>query len=136
MADASMRIITVILLKILLSAIKYIRKIVSAQNPDTSLVNFVVRGGLVPLLLGILKHQPEKPIDLIAEAILTLTFILTLGGNASLGIEKIVETIAPLIHHDHSEVRTQAAWCLGNIASENDSYRNWLIRQHVIVTGL
>ena len=119
-----------------LGAIKYIRKTLGAQKVETNVVNFVVQAGLVPNLMTILKHQPEHPVGLIAETILTLTNLSALGGNACLGIGKTVETIAPFIHHDHPDVRTQAAWCLGNIATENDSYRNWLIRHDVIVKGL
>ena len=119
-----------------LSAIRYIRKILGAQKVDTNVVNFVVQAGLVPKLLTILKQQPEYPVALIAETILTLTNLSALGGNACLGIGKTVETLAPFIHHDHPDIRTQTAWCLGNIATENDSYRNWLIRHNVIVTGL
>lgn len=119
-----------------IGAIKYIRKKLGAQDVDAAVVNSVVKAGLVPLLLTVLKHQPENPVGLIAETILALTNLSAVGGNASLGIERTVETIAPFIHHDHPEVRTQAAWCLGTIASENNSYRNWLIRQDVIVKGL
>ncbi len=120
----------------LLIAIRNLRKVLGASQAGTSIVEFIVQNGAVPLLINRLKVLPGHSVDLIAQTILTLTNLSALGHNAYLVKEKAVEAVAPFIHHDHPEVRKQTAWCLGNIATENDSYRNWLIRQDIIVKGL
>lgn len=120
----------------LLFAARYLRKTFGAKQSDTEMVEFVLQTGALPSLLNLLQLRRENSVELVAEIILTLTNMSALGNNSYLGSEMTVGAVVPFIHHDHPEVRKQTAWYLGTIATENESYRNWLIRQDVIVKGL
>jgi importin subunit alpha-1 len=96
-------------------------------------VEKVLNAGSLPFFVEMLKHQEAT---LVFEAAWALTNIASTNMMDSVFRLGAVPLLAKLLIHDSPDVREQAAWCLGNIAGDKNEYRDALLDNDDVVSGM
>eukprot|EP00980_Cylindrotheca_fusiformis_P023151 scaffold10199_cov146-Cylindrotheca_fusiformis.AAC.8 len=107
-------------------ATRDIRRILSAER--TPPVEEVLQAGVLPDLIQNLTAIPEAA-DLIFESAWALTNIASTDWTADVVNAGAVEPLIQLLRHSVPDVREQAGWCIGNIAGEGTTFRDYLLQQ-------
>jgi len=94
----------------------------------------VVKSGVVPILVKMLSLTANP--GLIFEAEWALTNIAVTKFAKVVAESGAVPLLAGLLLHQASQVREQAAWCIGNLASDSVELRDELLNVDGIISGM
>lgn len=113
----------------LVEATRGFRRILSAERDPP--VDAVLNAGVIPNLVHNLTFNPEAA-TLIFESAWALTNIASTSRTRAVVDGGAVGPLIHLLRHENSDVREQAAWCLGNIAGDNSEFRDGLLHSGAV----
>jgi len=116
-----------------LDSVRNLRRMLSVErNPP---VDQVIRAGALPYLVAFLTND-EYPV-LQFEAAWALTNIASTSRTTDVAnAPGAVEALVRLLYSPANDVKEQATWCIGNIAGDNVTFRDGLLRAPGLVEGM
>lgn len=113
----------------LLEATRGFRRLLSVEKnpPVDEVLNAGVQQNFVKNLTADLTAS-----TLIFESAWALTNIASTSRTNAVVEAGAIDPMVKLLMHENSDVREQAAWCLGNIAGDNKDYRDYLLSQNAL----
>ena len=94
-------------------------------------VDPVLQANILPTLVQNLTANPQAN-GLILESAWALTSIASTDKTFTMVEAGAVAPLAQLLLHAAGDIRKQAAWCIGNIASDNQEYRDSQLQQGIL----
>lgn len=115
----------------LLGYAKELRRMSACKNPP---IKKIIAYGLVPFVVELLGYQSCP--DVMFEASWVLTNVASTSHARVVADNGAVPHLSKLLTHSSPEIREQAIWCLGNIASDSVEFRDGLLNFPAVVSGM
>mmetsp|Transcript_10555 Transcript_10555/g.30911 ORF Transcript_10555/g.30911 Transcript_10555/m.30911 type:complete len:527 (-) Transcript_10555:120-1700(-) len=89
----------------------------------------IVDAEIVPLLIRILDNSGEHGATIIYEALWALSNIAFTNYAKNVANWGAIKPLVDLLRHNDARVQEQSAWCLGNIAGQDQNLREQILNQ-------
>jgi len=116
---------------------KAFRRLSCRDERKNDAIKDIVECQAVPYLVMMLQDRKEQEHqNLVFEAVWALTNISSSKYAYVVAESEAVSHLTRLLLHDYETVREQAAWCIGNLAGDNNKYRDWLLNINGLTLGM